>query len=415
MSQEERLKQKIAELEEQWGAFSQKIRALRKELALETRSEEKLRLEARLKDAVADRENTELELVDVERRLDVVVRSLADRGAAEESPEALTGQVGDVKSEEVLEDARSVAHLVQQLSSEPPDPARQLEIYLQTAQDLCRSLPLGPLDPGGREEARVTLEQVYVALDAQAALPVEFEGQPGETHSLLGHVAHRQRLVVLGDPGSGKSTFLRFLALRLAQAHLQPDGEWLNYLAWPVYPAEKGRTVPGREEEEILGRSPWPGPVYVPVSVILRDFAATDFNPASPLALWHFIRADLTRRGLADTIAAVQTRLEAGQGIFLLDGVDEVPLKRRPQVWQAIGALAQGVFNRCPWLATCRILSYVEQEATVAGATDRLTLAALNGDQIKAFITAWYKALVEAGEKTPAQGAGLSDQLQQAA
>ncbi|MCP4370075.1 MAG: hypothetical protein GY797_18455, partial [Deltaproteobacteria bacterium] len=47
--------------------------------------------------------------------------------------------------------------------------------------------------------------------------------------------------------------------------------------------------------------------------------------------------------------------------------------------------------------------------------TDRLTLAALNGDQIKAFITAWYKALVEAGEKTPAQGAGLSDQLQQAA
>jgi formylglycine-generating enzyme required for sulfatase activity len=244
-------------------------------------------------------------------------------------------------------------------------------------------------------------------------------GQPqsGQARSALAHVAENKRLILLGDPGSGKSTFLRFLALRLAQACLQPDGDWLRYLSWPIYPTEQERASFRRteEEEEILGEASWPYPPFVPVSVTLRDFAATDFEPTSPLALWEFIAADLTYRGLADSRQALYNQLVEGRAIFLLDGVDEVPTQRRPQVWQAIGALKRGVFNRCHWLATCRILSYVEQEAASAGATGKATLAPLTETQIKTFITAWYRALVESGEKSPAQGDSLAAQLQRAA
>ncbi|MCK6628941.1 MAG: SUMF1/EgtB/PvdO family nonheme iron enzyme [Anaerolineae bacterium] len=310
-------------------------------------------------------------------------------------------------------------HLTQQTVNLPPtspDPAEQLAFYLQTVNDLCRSLPLGPLDPGGRESARVTLEQVYVGLDSQPPLAVAFEKQKAAARSALAYVAAYPRLVILGDPGSGKSTFLRFLALRLAQARLEPQVDWLAQLGWPVYGEKRDEEARLRgEEDKPLGQMPWPHPPFVPVLVTLRDFAATAFDPASPLAVWDFVAADLTRRGLAEAVEAVRAALVRGEALLLLDGVDEVPAGRRAQVWQAIGALGQGAFNRCRWLATCRVLSYVEEEAAAAAARARLTLAPLTPAQIETFIAAWYHALTELGEKTPAQSEALAAQLRTAA
>jgi formylglycine-generating enzyme required for sulfatase activity len=296
-----------------------------------------------------------------------------------------------------------------------PNPIAQLPLYLETVRDMCRQLPLGPLDPGGRESARITLEQVYVSLDAQPPLLVKFENQKAVARSALAYVAAYPRLVILGDPGAGKSTFLRFLALRLTQAALEPEADWLTHLAWPAYPAETGRNTLGQNREEALGQMPWPHRPWVPLLVTLRDFAATDFDPASPLALWKFISKDLEQRGLGGAIEAVRQTLEKGRGLLLLDGVDETPSTRRGQVWQAIGALSGGVFNRCRWVATCRQLSFVAEEAAGAKATSRLTLAPLNLAQIEAFITAWYQALAGLGEKTPAQCHSLATELHRAA
>jgi predicted NACHT family NTPase len=147
----------------------------------------------------------------------------------------------------------------------------------------------------------------------------------------------------------------------------------------------------------------------------LRDFAVTDFDPTSPMALWRFIETDLAERGLAETTEAVRQAFCRGEGIFLLDGVDEVPLDRRPQVWQAIGKLAKSGFNQCSWLTTCRILSFVEKEAAVTGATGKVTLAPLSQPQIEEFVKGWYEALVHEGQVTQHKGRSLSSQLSRAA
>ncbi len=309
-------------------------------------------------------------------------------------------------------------YLIQNIAPDAPreDTAQQLAVYLQTLAHFCTRLPLAPLDPTGRESAHVTLEQVYVGLDTKTPQAVTFEGQRGEVRAVLAAAASQKRLVILGDPGSGKSTFLRFLALRLAQGRLAPDSEWQAKLSWPVHPTEPKREVMLRAEaEEPLGQVTWPHPAYVPVLVTLRDFAATDFDPNAPLALWHFIKTDLAERGLADSLPAIREVFCRGEGIFLLDGVDEVPLDRRPQVWQAIGALAESAFNRCPWLATCRTLSYVTAEAAVARATGQVTLAPLRQAQIDQFVTAWYDTLAAEGQVTQAKGQSLGRQLSRAA
>jgi predicted NACHT family NTPase len=273
------------------------------------------------------------------------------------------------------------------------------------------------LDPTGRESARITLEQVYVGLDAVPSQAITFERQAGETRSVLAVAASQPRLIILGDPGSGKSTFLRFLALRLAQARLAPESDWLSYLSWPVYPVEQRQEAKLRREkaDESLGQASWPHPPYVPLLITLRDFAVTDFDPTSPMALWRFIETDLAERGLAETTEAVRQAFCRGEGIFLLDGVDEVPLDRRPQVWQAIGKLAKSGFNQCSWLTTCRILSFVEKEAAVTGATGKVTLAPLSQPQIEEFVKGWYEALVHEGQVTQHKGRSLSSQLSRAA
>ena len=118
--------------------------------------------------------------------------------------------------------------------------------------------------------------------------------------------------------------------------------------------------------------------------------------PTSPLALWNYLEQQLAERGLEAAVAPLAAQARAGNVIFLLDGVDEVPAGQRQDVWQAIAALADGVYVRCRWVATCRILSFDAQEAP-DGVPER-TLQPLTPQQIEHFIGCWYSVLAEMGE-----------------
>ncbi len=84
MNQEQRLQQKKSELQQQWNDLSQKIGALRKAVAVETRVEEKLRLQALITEAEADRENIEQKLIDVEKGVEGLFE--ASRGSHADRP-----------------------------------------------------------------------------------------------------------------------------------------------------------------------------------------------------------------------------------------------------------------------------------------------------------------------------------------
>ncbi len=140
-------------------------------------------------------------------------------------------------------------------SAAPPPSPRESEAVLQTRylkklQSYCDLLPLAAVDEKTDSSSgnRLTLDQVYINLNT-----TDFVDETGKlvTHELrlMQRPAKREdkeklhpytalhastqhtALVILGDPGSGKSSFLNHLMYVHAAKHLQPDYELPE--AWP--------------------------------------------------------------------------------------------------------------------------------------------------------------------------------------
>ena len=305
----------------------------------------------------------------------------------------------------------------------------QLRPYLETVVRRSGRLPLGPLNPGGHDTAHLALLKVFINLDAGEKV-VHENGLLRRYTAAVAHAHENERLIVLGDPGSGKSTLFRYLSFCLASHRLNVDAQWLANLSWneerlPVPPGQDAagyatkfteyrnrrerewafeRTERKRSEdtpEEVAVQ--WADIVAVPISIELRNFAQSDFEPQSPVAFWKFFAEQLEREDLAGAIPALKELAQRGEALFLFDGVDEVPPGRRPDIWRAIAALANGPYGGCRWIAACRVLSFVPDEAPATVPVQ--TLSPLTEKQIDAFVTNWYAALTEGGERVPPRAA----------
>jgi predicted NACHT family NTPase len=157
-----------------------------------------------------------------------------------------------------------------------------------------------------------TTTQVTVVNKAKRRRKEHLPNAARETRSLgaLEAIIGQRHVVLLGDPSSGKSTFLTHLALCLAIHPLQPRKKWLAHLTgWP------------RQNANV-----------VPVTFVLRDFARwlpQKTNRAEPRHLWNFIVDRLKAQNLAFVAEPLLERLEHGRAILLLDGLDEIPTRRQ--------------------------------------------------------------------------------------
>lgn len=283
-------------------------------------------------------------------------------------------------------------------SSEAERARRALRDYLRALRAQCRTLQLGVFDhTDARHPQMMSLDQVYVGLHVVRQVELtqaEIEALPGGERSGLGErplrplsalealqQAPARRLMLLGAPGAGKSTFVNHLLVCLVEAMLAPDqaaaSEWLARLpGWVLGP-------------------------LLPVRVILRDFAAhvAAADPQlSPLALFE----QHLRATVAPHDAAVEQLLLAlgdGKAILLFDGLDEVVGQQVLHRVAGAIALAAGTYNKSPVLVTCRVRDYEDNPGRQLQGFPVEQLAPFNVEQIDLFVEAWYRELAATGRQ----------------
>jgi formylglycine-generating enzyme required for sulfatase activity len=275
-----------------------------------------------------------------------------------------------------------------------------LRAYLHWVRRRCGYLPLRGVDVGASDptvqQQRMDLAQVYVDLDTRTLVPKErmlwdavVEQRP--LGALEATIAN-PRLVLLGDPGSGKSTFLNYLALCLVSHRLDPEAGWLERL-------------PGWPEDEVI-----------PLLITLRDFARwlpEGAKKANPRLLWDFIVQRLEAEKLEIVDGSLGQALEDGQAILLFDGLDEVPsAARRAFIRDTVAAFTER-YRRCRALVTCRTLSY-QQAAWQLPRVPAFELAPFDEERINRFVEAWYAELGRLGVVRPEDASGLARRLREA-
>ena len=193
-------------------------------------------------------------------------------------------------------------------------------------------------------------------------------------------VAAAPHLVLLGEPGSGKSTALRYLAYTLAGAGLNPQLDLSTCLAgW----------TPGR----LL-------PIFAPLLALARRFATDPARQGDADDLWDYLVEHLQPKGAnAGLAAAVHAEVEAGRVILLLDGLDEVAgAESRRKIVRALQSFAER-YPACRMLVACRVRAY----EGARNATWQLpgwptaTLADWTIGQMLAFARAWCILSIIAG------------------
>ena len=284
-----------------------------------------------------------------------------------------------------------------------PDPGPRGETlrtaYLDRLFEITSNLSLAGIDPkaAGDMEARLNLGAVYIGLETLSSEAHGHlrKGEPIQEReiprlSVVEQLNSESRLVLLGDPGSGKSTLVNFVAMCLSGEILGEEDVNLALLRAPL---------PDEEEEDHEAGQPWDHGRVLPVRVILRDFAARGLpesaRDASAEDLWNFIVSELGPGTIGDYGPHLRRELMEKGGILLLDGLDEVPEgeRRRVRIKQAVEDFSS-VFKKTRILITSRTYAYRNQGWRLPKFAET-ELAPFKPAQISRFVTRWYAHVAE--------------------
>jgi predicted NACHT family NTPase len=157
-------------------------------------------------------------------------------------------------------------------------------------------------------------------------------------------VERHDKLLILGKPGAGKTTFLKWLAL-------QCNGGKFNQNRVPLF-------------------------------VTLKEFAETDGQPD----LLGFIAKQLTECGIEHGLVVGEKILQTGRSIVLLDGLDEVKAQDHDRVLKTIRQTAEK-FDASQFVITCRIAAkeYIFEQFT------EVEVADFDDKQIADFAHKWFQ------------------------
>ena len=176
---------------------------------------------------------------------------------------------------------------------------------------------------------------------------IAFQRQPGERIPGMNLVRKKQNLFILGKPGAGKTTFLKYITIQAARQQLS----------------------------------------RIPIFVSLNQWADSKWGKGDDIALLPFIVEQFEICDFPDATLFIEYLLKTGRALVLFDGLDEVKQEneQRRQLIRLLQNFARQ-YNRSQHLITCRIAA---NEYAFTGFTD-VEVADFTSDQVHEYARKWF-------------------------
>ncbi|MCY2993130.1 MAG: SUMF1/EgtB/PvdO family nonheme iron enzyme [Planctomycetota bacterium] len=270
--------------------------------------------------------------------------------------------------------------------AEPPSPADQTR-YLAWLRDQTSYIDIRGLQVGSGRAPRFPIEDLYIPLTTSAAWDAQTEDEPadepqqrmsagGRGRIDLRTALRNDRLVIVGDPRAGKTTLLRRIACLACQGLIADEPRLvLEQLGWdqPLFP------------------------ILIRVADLTAHLAAAQGRPAAPATDaapgWfpHYLAQASQAADLGLKEAFFRDRLDRGQAVLLLDGLDEAPTEQHRQ---AIATLLERTTERyggCRYVLTSRPAAFTGE--LVLPGFAHVEIDPLEDDAIEIFLRRWCQAL----------------------